>query len=134
MTDTFDKVKRASIMRAVKSENTSPEIFVRRTFHAMGFRFRLHVKNLAGRPDLAFPRFKTVVFVNGCFWHWHGCPRTRLPSTNVKYWKSKISRNVKRDQKNYRKLRKEGWRVFIIWECKLDSGINRIASYLLSAR
>ena len=117
--DTVSPSQRSWIMRQVRSENTSPEIYVRRTLHAAGFRFRLHDKKLPGKPDLVLAKYRTAVFVQGCFWHWHGCRRTRMPSTNVDYWQRKIARNVERDAKNLAALTDMGWNVQVVWECKL---------------
>jgi DNA mismatch endonuclease (patch repair protein) len=104
----------------------------------MGLRYRLHRKDLPGRPDLVFPRWRTVVFVNGCFWHGHaGCKRSKLPSTNVDFWREKLSRNVRRDRKNYRELRKLGWHVELIWQCEIGDersatdAVRRIATFTL---
>lgn len=134
LADTFERKMRSSIMRAVKSENTTTEMGVRRAVHKMGFRYRLHVKDLPGKPDMVFPRFKTVAFINGCFWHWHGCPRTRMPKSNVQYWKNKIDRNVQRDKTNHDQLRRQGWTVILIWECDLDAGVKELANHLSSLR
>lgn len=106
-------------MAQVKSKNTTPEIVVRRAAHSMGLRFRLHREDLPGRPDLIFPKWRAVVFVNGCFWHSHeGCSRARVPRSNNVYWTRKLDRNVQRDRDNTRSLRKAGWRVIVIWECE----------------
>ncbi len=121
-TDVFPPHKRSSIMRAVKSENTKPEIALRKALFALGFRYRLNVKALPGKPDLVFPKHRTVIFVHGCFWHGHGCKRgKRVPKTNTAYWTEKIARNKARDRKNAAALRKLGWRVVTIWECKLKN-------------
>jgi DNA mismatch endonuclease (patch repair protein) len=118
--DKLSKLRRSANMRAVRSKHTGPEMAVRRAAHRMGLRFRLHRKDLPGRPDLVFPKWRTVVFVNGCFWHGHsGCKRSKLPSSNVDFWRDKLSRNVQRDRKNYRKLRKLGWHVELIWQCDI---------------
>lgn len=107
-------------MRAVKSENTKPEIILRKALFSLGFRYRLNVKNLPGKPDLVFAKHRTVIFVHGCFWHGHNCKRgKRVPKTNRTYWTEKIARNKARDRKNAAALRKLGWRVITIWECKL---------------
>ena len=119
---------RSSIMRAVKSKDTSPELSVRRLVHRLGYRFRLYRADLPGKPDLAFVSRQAVIFVNGCFWHGHGCKRgARLPKTNSGYWISKIARNAKRDQRNLSRLRRAGWRVLIVWECQLTDE-NKIAT------
>ncbi|WP_020180625.1 very short patch repair endonuclease [Methylopila sp. M107] len=111
---------RSAVMRAVKSRDTGPEMLVRRVAHALGFRFRLHRTDLPGSPDLVFPRAKTAVFVHGCFWHGHDCPRgARVPKTNVDYWRAKIGRNVARDARVRGELEAAGWRTLTLWECEL---------------
>jgi len=134
MTDTFDAKTRSSIMRKVPSKGSKPEMRVRRALHAMGFRYRLHCPELPGKPDLVLPRFKTVVFVHGCFWHGHDCPRFRLPEQNREYWERKIGRNVVRDQDRQRKLRDLGWRVWILWECRLAEDLASLAAFLRARR
>lgn len=107
-------------MRAVKGKDTKPEMTVRRAAHALGFRFRLHRKDLPGSPDLVFPRLNTAVFVHGCFWHSHDCARgARMPKTNADYWRAKIARNVARDARVRGELEALGWTVMTIWECEL---------------
>jgi DNA mismatch endonuclease (patch repair protein) len=111
---------RSRTMRAVKSCNTVPELFVRSLAHRMGYRFRLHRDNLPGKPDLVFPKFQKVIFVHGCFWHGHGCVRgARVPKGNREYWLKKISGNRIRDQKNLARLTTAGWKAWVIWECDL---------------
>ena len=111
---------RSRIMRAVKASDTAPEMAVRRYVHSMGFRFRLHRKDLPGTPDLVFPKLRKVIFVNGCFWHGHDCARgARAPKANADYWLTKITRNRLRDAANLLKLRDEGWAVAVVWECEL---------------
>ena len=111
---------RSAVMRAVKGRNTGPELKVRRAAHALGYRFRLHRKDLPGSPDLVFPRLKTVVFVHGCFWHGHDCARgARIPKTNTDYWRAKIARNVARDVRTAAELAALGWKVETLWECEL---------------
>ena len=117
-------------MARVRSKNTTPELVVRRVVHAAGFRFRLHRKNLPGKPDLVFPRYGVAVFVHGCFWHWHGCGRTKMPIANAEYWRQKIEGNVRRDQAAAETLRTEGWTVHTIWECGLESGTNELVTLL----
>lgn len=113
---------RSEIMRAVKSKDTMPEVAVRRLVHAMGCRFRLHRKNLPGKPDLVFPGRRKVVFVNGCFWHGHDCRRgARQPKVNADYWRAKIGRNAARDAASVELLRDAGWDVLIVWECETKS-------------
>jgi DNA mismatch endonuclease (patch repair protein) len=126
MADTFDPAARSEIMRRVLSENTTPEMEVRRALHAAGIRFRLHRKDLPGKPDLVLPRHRIALFVHGCFWHWHGCKRSRMPQDNREYWTAKIDRNVERDKANRARLEQLGWRVRIIWECALSDGIAEL--------
>ena len=114
---------RSRNMRAVRGKDTEPEIAVRKIAHRLGLRFRLHCRNLPGRPDLVFPRWRTVVFVNGCFWHQHrNCRRAKLPRTNRSFWRAKLRRNAERDLDNYSRLRRAGWRVRIVWECNTHKG------------
>ena len=116
---------RSGIMRAVKSTDTGPEIIVRSMVHKLGFRFRLHRNDLPGKPDLVFPRLRKVIFVNGCFWHGHGCVRgNRVPVHNREYWVSKIERNRQRDRKVATQLRKLGWGRKVVWECSLKKPEN----------
>lgn len=118
MTDTVTSEQRSRIMRAVKSRDTKPELVVRRLLHAMGYRFRLHCKDLPGSPDIVLPRHKKIIFVHGCFWHGHpGCKHADRPSSNTEYWRKKIDRNMERDQCAQRDLTKQGWQMLIIWEC-----------------
>ena len=112
--------ERSRIMRAVKGADTAPEMTVRRLIHGMGFRFRLHRKDLPGKPDIVLPRLHRVIFVNGCFWHGHDCARgARVPKANAEYWSAKIARNSERDAANIAALEAKGWRAEVIWECQL---------------
>lgn len=132
--DVFPPKKRSAIMRAVKSAGTGPERRLRSALHKRGFRFRVNVKTLPGAPDIVLPRRRAVIFVHGCFWHGHGCPRgARLPKTNAAYWRAKIARNVARDRAAIAALRRHGWFVKISWECdlkNLDKEANKIAGWL----
>jgi DNA mismatch endonuclease (patch repair protein) len=119
MADVFDPEKRSSVMRAVKSSNTTPELAVRRAAHALGARFRLGRSDLPGKPDLVFSARRTALFVHGCFWHGHDCPRgARMPATNRAYWQAKIARNMARDKASLAALKKLGWKAQVIWECE----------------
>ena len=110
------------MMAAVRGKDTKPEMLVRRAAHRLGLRFRLHGKDLPGRPDLVFPKWKTVVFVNGCFWHRHeGCRLATIPKSNVRFWKNKFAENVSRDAKNYLRLKQLGWRVIVLWQCEIKN-------------
>ncbi len=118
--DTFSKGKRSEVMRRVKSENTKPEMLVRRLVYSMGYRYRLHDASVPGKPDLVFKGRRKAIFVHGCFWHGHGCARgARTPKTNRGYWEKKIGRTVARDQANQEKLRAVGWTFLLVWECQL---------------
>jgi DNA mismatch endonuclease, patch repair protein len=122
---------RSRIMRAVKGANTAPEIAVRSLVHRMGYRFRLHRRDLPGKPDLVFPRLKKVIFVHGCFWHGHDCARgARVPKANAVYWRAKIARNRSRDALHLKSLKAEGWRAVVIWECELKKR-GRVAKRLV---
>ncbi len=111
---------RSRIMRAIKARNTGPEMIVRRVAHSMGYRYRLHYTALPGKPDLAFPGRRAVVFVHGCFWHGHTCKRgARVPKANAAYWTAKIAGNVARDAARLKDLRRAGWRVLVVWECQM---------------
>jgi DNA mismatch endonuclease, patch repair protein len=106
-------------MRRVKRKDTAPEMVVRSAVHRLGYRFRLHRKDLPGSPDLVFVARKAVIFVNGCFWHHHnGCRRASVPKTRARYWAARLDRNVNRDRRVTRQLRRLGWRVLVIWECE----------------
>lgn len=122
MVDFLTPQERSARMAAIPSKNTSPEVALRRGLHRLGLRFRLHVSSLPGKPDLVFPRFKTVVFVHGCFWHRHqGCNIASTPKSNTEFWLAKFSRNKLRDEEYAEKLRALGWRVVVIWECEVSS-------------
>jgi DNA mismatch endonuclease (patch repair protein) len=119
MADVFDPVQRSAVMRAVKSRDTAPELKVRKAAHALGLRFRLRRDDLPGKPDLVFPSKRTALFVHGCFWHGHDCPRgARMPQNNRAYWQAKISRNMARDKATLAALKKLGWTPRVIWECQ----------------
>lgn len=121
MVDTIDKKKRSWVMSRIRSTNTKPEKIVRSMIHRMGFRFRLHRKDLPGNPDIVLPKLKTVVFVHGCFWHCHsGCKKNRLPKSNTAFWTEKFQRNVTRDKENYQKLEEQGWKYAVVWECETE--------------
>ncbi|UED33752.1 DNA mismatch endonuclease Vsr [Rhizobium ruizarguesonis] len=110
---------RSAVMRSVKSKDTAPEMLVRRLVHGLGYRYRLHRKDLPGNPDLVFPSRQKVIQVNGCFWHGHDCLRgARQPKANAEYWLAKVARNVERDGRNEAALREGGWDVLVIWECQ----------------
>lgn len=107
------------MMAGIRSTGTRPELILRRGLHALGFRFRLHSRNLPGRPDLVFPRWRAVLFAHGCFWHGHDCPLFRMPSTRTEFWQAKIARNREVDQLASAALTAAGWRQGVVWECAL---------------
>ncbi len=124
MADNHSKEVRSKNMSHIRSTNSKPEEIVRKYLFSQGFRYRKNVKKLPGCPDIVLPKYHTVIFVNGCFWHKHDCPRFVWPSSNLDYWKPKILRNVERDQINTEKLRSLGWRVITIWECELKKSLR----------
>lgn len=119
MADTHSKEVRSRNMSHIRSTNTKPEEIVRKYLFAKGFRYRKNVRALPGTPDIVLPKYKVVVFVNGCFWHKHDCNRFVLPSSNTDYWIPKILHNVERDERKYQLLDADGWRVLTVWECEL---------------
>lgn len=138
MADIMTPAQRSERMSRIRSQDTKPELLVRRFLHGEGFRFRLHVRDLPGRPDLVLPKYGAVVFVEGCFWHGHSCQKGRIPGTNPVFWQSKVAANQARDKRNHRDLRRKGWRVFRIWECQLaknrtrNVALARLASRILA--
>ena len=120
--DRVDSKTRSRIMQAIHSRDTKPELAVRRMIHALGFRYRLHVKSLPGTPDLVFPSKRKVVFVHGCFWHRHKrCSYATSPTTNIEFWDEKFRNNVLRDRRTIRALKKQGWSAMIVWQCQLKN-------------
>ena len=122
MADVFSKSKRSEIMSRIRGKDTGPEMVIRKALFANGFRYRLHVKNLPGKPDIVLPKYNAVVIVDGCFWHGHkNCKFFRMPKSRISFWRKKIDANRARDVKNRRKLRRLGWNVIQIWECQLSA-------------
>lgn len=134
MTDGVMRAARSKMMAAVRGKDTVPELYVRKQLFAAGFRFRLHVANLPGKPDLVLPRYKTVVFVHGCFWHGHSCARGKRPMTNTSFWNAKLDANIRRDRKNHAALRAAGWRPIVIWQCELQKASAKLVSLLNGER
>ena len=118
MMDTRTPEQRRRIMQSVKSKNTKPEWIVRRLLHCMGYRYRLHRKDLPGRPDIALISRRKAIFVHGCFWHGHDCPKGRLPKSRLDYWRPKLERNKERDREKTAMLQSLGWTVLVIWQCE----------------
>ncbi len=131
--DTRTPEQRRRIMQAVKSENTKPELVVRRLLHGMGYRYRLHRKDLPGRPDIALISRRRAIFVHGCFWHGHDCRKGRLPKSRLDYWEPKLERNKKRDEEKVKMLESLGWSVLIVWQCEtvdLDAISSRLRDFV----
>ena len=117
--DSLTKEHRSWNMSRIRSTNTKPEMIVRSFLHRNGFRFRLHVKDLPGHPDIVLPKYKTVIEVRGCFWHRHkGCKKATTPSTNTEFWQAKFKQNIKRDRKHSRELKALGWKLIVVWGCE----------------
>lgn len=123
MADNHSKEVRSMNMSHIRSKNSKPEELVRKYLFSKGFRYRKNVKTLPGCPDIVLPKYKTVIFVNGCFWHKHDCPRFVWPSTNEEYWRPKIMGNVERDKRNLVELQQLGWTVLTVWECELKKKV-----------
>lgn len=134
MVDVFNIAARSAIMSRVNGKDTSPEIVVRKIAFNLGYRYRLHRRGLPGKPDLVFPRLNKAIFVHGCFWHQHTCANGQPPSSNIPYWLPKLSRNVERDKRNSRELKRLGWMCLVIWECQLKNSARataRIKNFLI---
>jgi DNA mismatch endonuclease (patch repair protein) len=140
MVDIVDTSTRSRIMASIKGRDTKPEILIRKLLHKRGFRFRLHVKELPGRPDIVLRKYKAVIFINGCFWHGHkSCHLFKIPATRTEFWEEKINKNQLNDIKSIKLLLDNDWRVCVVWECSvrgakkdLNKVINSISSWLLS--
>jgi DNA mismatch endonuclease (patch repair protein) len=134
--DVFQKAQRSYVMSLIRAKDTKPEMAVRKILHSEGFRYRLHVPGLPGKPDIVLRRFRVAIQVHGCFWHGHKCKVSHTPATKKKYWGPKISGNIARDLRNNRRLRSEGWKLFVIWECEsrkpknLKAKMAKILTYL----
>lgn len=122
MTDKLTAERRSTNMSRIRSRDTRPEMIVRRLVHGMGYRYRLHVAKLPGKPDLVFPCLKRIVDVRGCFWHQHpGCIDSHIPKTRIEYWQPKLAGNKRRDTENKARLKAQGWKMLTVWECQLDN-------------
>jgi DNA mismatch endonuclease (patch repair protein) len=133
MTDVHDKVTRIYNMSRIRATNTKPEMLVRKFLHTQGFRYKLHDNTLPGKPDLVLPKYKTVIFIHGCFWHGHNkCKYFVVPKTRTDWWLKKINTNSSNDVKAIKALKKEGWKIIIVWECKLKPALmERTLTFLL---
>ncbi|THU41232.1 DNA mismatch endonuclease Vsr [Niastella caeni] len=133
--DIWSKQKRSLVMAKIKGKNTKPERLLRSALFRLGLRYRIHVKKLPGTPDIVLAKYKTAIFVHGCFWHYHkDCREGRVPSSNSKFWKEKLERNIKKDKINIDALELAGWNVIVVWECEiekqLEMTLNKIVSNL----
>ncbi|MYB77835.1 MAG: DNA mismatch endonuclease Vsr [Chloroflexi bacterium] len=138
--DNLTPEDRSRCMSHIRSRGMKPELAVRSMVHRLGYRFRLHRRDLPGVPDLVLPRHRSIIFVNGCFWHWHpdpDCPIAGLPKSNLDYWKPKLTRTRMRDQEHVAALEADGWRVLVVWEChlrNLEDALSRISGFLKQGR
>jgi DNA mismatch endonuclease (patch repair protein) len=121
MADTLSKEKRSELMAKVTGKETKPEILVRKFLFSQGLRFRKNVKALPGTPDVVLPKYRAVIFVNGCFWHGHTCRQGHLPSSNIEYWENKIAENILRDNRKKSELENLGWKVIVVWQCEMKN-------------
>jgi DNA mismatch endonuclease, patch repair protein len=131
--DKLSAQERSRLMARVRNRNTAPELQLRRLLHGAGYRFRLHPADLSGTPDIVLPKYRAALFVHGCFWHGHECPKGARPGSNVAFWNAKVARNRQRDQDVEDALEREGWAVHTVWECELRSPgplLARIQSFL----
>lgn len=125
--DIWSKEKRSQVMSRIQSRDTKPELTVRSLLHKMGYRFRLHKRELPGCPDIVIPRYNSVIFVHGCFWHLHeGCRDGTIPKTQHEKWKLKLERNVERDKLHYKELQKMEWKVLVLWECEVEKQLDMV--------
>lgn len=133
--DTIDQARRSELMSRIRSKDTKPELTVRQILHRLGYRFRLHRKDLPGRPDIVLPRHRKIILVHGCFWHGHTCRLASKPKSNTGYWSDKIVKNKERDTRNLHALEEAGWTVLELWECdirKLEGLEERLAEFMQS--
>jgi DNA mismatch endonuclease (patch repair protein) len=142
MVDVLTSEQRRYNMRRIKGRNTKPELLIRRALHAEGFRYRLHQRDLAGRPDIVLPKYHTVIFVHGCFWHGHDCLLVKQVDTRAEFWESKLSGNVARDLDVISALQTDGWKIAVVWECALrgttkqplETVVRRLTEYIIAGK
>lgn len=140
MADVFDRATRSKNMSRIRGKHTKPEQLIRSALHSRGFRYRLHSKDLPGKPDIVLPKYKAIIEVNGCFWHGHKCHLFHWPKSRTDFWREKITQNIRRDSENQIKLENMGWRVLVVWECSIkgkkrlnrDELIDRIVEWLIT--
>ncbi|MBE7459622.1 MAG: DNA mismatch endonuclease Vsr [Zoogloeaceae bacterium] len=136
MADVISAEERSRLMSRIRSKDTGPELLVRRLLHGRGFRYRLHVREMPGKPDLVFPKYHAAIFVSGCFWHGHDCPLFRLPGTRQDFWRDKIERNRANDLRTVERLSSSGWRILTVWECALrgksEEDVGRVADCIVA--
>lgn len=121
------------MMSRIRSKNTKPEKLLRSALHQLGYRFRIHKKELPGKPDIVLPKFKTVIFVHGCFWHYHqNCPEGRIPNTNSKFWEEKLYKNVEKDKRHQKNCKELGWNVLVVWECEVENNLELVVENILN--
>jgi len=133
MADVVDKATRSRMMAGIKGKDTKPEILIRSELHRRGFRFRKNVKDLPGKPDIVLPKYKSVIMINGCFWHGHECHLFKWPATRPDFWREKINSNKARDSKSIKSLECLGWRVRVVWECEIKGKGNEDVDLLLKS-
>jgi DNA mismatch endonuclease (patch repair protein) len=125
--DIWSKGKRSEVMRKIRSKNTKPEVTLRKSLFAKGYRYKIHDKILPGKPDIVFPKYKLAVFVHGCFWHFHqDCSEGKIPKSNSEFWQEKLVKNVERDKKHEADLVLKGWTVIVVWECEIERHLDNI--------
>jgi DNA mismatch endonuclease (patch repair protein) len=130
--DIWTKEKRSDVMSKIGSKNTKPEMILRSALFKKGFRFRVHRKDLPGKPDIVLTKYQTVIFVHGCFWHYHkDCREGRIPSTNTQFWKTKLLKNVEKDKRNTKALQEMGWKVIVVWECEIEKHFEKTINELI---
>ena len=130
--DIWTKEKRSEVMSRIRSKNTKPEIILRSLLHKQGYRFRIHRKDLPGKPDIVFPSKKIAIYIHGCFWHFHeNCPEGKIPKSNSKFWTEKLQRNIQRDQMYLKEMKKQKWKVFVIWECDIEKRITIVLNKVI---
>lgn len=128
MADVVDKATRSRMMSGIRAKDTRPEIFLRKGLHALGFRYRVHAKDIPGKPDIVLPKYRALIVVHGCFWHGHDCRYFKLPATSPEFWLSKIDSNRQRDERDFQNQQGQGWRVLTVWECAVRASMRKTPS------